>query len=224
MPRIEVVTTDEVRLRARLAIPDEPRGRGAVLLHPDPRHGGSMDVWMLPVLSRALERAGWHVLRFDLRGVRRSDGERGGVEDDLLDVAAAVDRVVDEAGDHAPLLLAGWSYGALLSLRYSVEDPRVDGWAGIAPPVGIEDLAPLRPDSDALGRWSRPKLVIHGTADGFTSKDEVARWFGEAAEPKRLRLIEGGDHFLADHGDELAREIASFAGEVAAQHRARSSG
>lgn len=213
MADIRFAAGDGTELAGRLTLPDEPNGGGAVICHPHPRQGGSMHSWMLPVLQRALVGDGWVGLRFDFRGAGSSEGSYGRGEDELLDVAGAVDRVLDDLGDDAPLLLVGWSFGAHVSLRYAVGDDRVDGWAGVGLPVGLTGGG-TELELEHLARWSRPKLFLHGERDPIADLEAVREIHDAAAEPKRLRVIEGGDHFLADHGDVLAGEVRAFGREV----------
>lgn len=211
MPLIEFAASDGTRLEGRLTTPTDARGGVAVVCHPHPRFGGSMDSWMMPVLQRALVTDGWVGLRFNFRGVGGSGGSHGGGEPELLDVRAAVERVREEGT--GPLLLVGWSFGAVVSLRYAVDDERVAGWVGVGLTAasGSEE-APL--DREPLGQFERPKLFIHGTRDRFTSVEEIERVVAAAAEPKRLHLVPGGDHFLAAHGDVLSEQLQAFGREL----------
>jgi uncharacterized protein len=213
LPDIRFTAADATELAGKITAPDDPNGGGTVLCHPHPQQGGSMHSWMMPVLQRALVGDGWVGLRFDFRGVGESDGSFGGGEDELLDVAGAVDRVLEETDDGAPLLLVGWSFGAHVALRYAVGDDRVDGWVGIGLPVGLSN-GWTELEQEHLARWDRPKLFIHGEDDPIAPLDAVREVVEVAAGPNRLRVLEGGDHFLADHGDVLASEVRAFGREV----------
>lgn len=211
MPEIEFDTSDGIRLEGRLTFPDKHNGGVAVLCHPHPQHGGSMHSWMMPVLQRTLVDDGWIGLRFNFRGVGDSEGSHDKGEGELDDVAAAIDRVLEEGGAGAPLLVGGWSFGAHVSLRHSVEDDRVSGWFGVGFVFRTQAVEIPDVDLDALGRWEKPKLWLHGSRDEFTSVEAIEEVVEAAAEPKRLRILEDGDHFLADFGDELSEEVHSFA-------------
>jgi uncharacterized protein len=211
LPRIEFAASDGTALEGTLTIPDgEPAG-AAVVCHPHPEYGGSMDSWMMPVLHRAVVGAGWVGLRFNFRGVGRSAGSFGGGEDELEDVAGAIDRALEEVGPAGSLLLGGWSFGAQVTLRQALEDERVSGWFGVALPLPLGYNAGAPDDLERLARWSVPKLFVHGTRDQLTPSADIEELVAAAADPKQLRLIEGGDHFLAQHGDVLAEEVRTFA-------------
>jgi alpha/beta superfamily hydrolase len=214
LPRVEFPAADGTVLEGRLTAPSDASGGAAVLCHPHPRHGGSMDSWMMPVLQRALVSDGWLGLRFNFRGVDGSAGEYERGEGELRDVGGAVDRVLAEVGGDAPVLLAGWSFGAHVSLRYAVTDDRVAGWMGVGLPLDAEaiEVPPLEPG--LLTGWEAAKLFVHGSRDQFTLVDRVREAVAAAAEPKRLLVVEGGDHFLATHGDVLTGAARDFGREV----------
>lgn len=208
MADIRFPASDGVELAGDLRFPEDADEHGgvAVLCHPHPSLGGSMESWMLPVLQSVLISEGWVALRFDFRGVGASDGEHGGGDGEVADVAGAVDRVLEHGED--PLLLVGWSFGAAVSLRHAVDDPRIDGWVGVSLPVATDDV-----DDDLRGRlagWTVPKLFIHGSGDRITSGDEIDAFVDAVPEPRTLTVIAGGDHLLIAHADELTREIVRF--------------
>lgn len=212
MATIRFPSADGIELAGDLRFPEDAEEHGgvAVLCHPHPSFGGSMESWMLPVLQSALVSEGWVALRFDFRGVGGSGGQHGAGDGEVADVAGAVDRVLEHGED--PLLLIGWSFGATVSLRHAVADARVDGWVGVGLPVATDEV-----DDEligALGGWRTPKLFVHGTGDRVTSVDEIRSIAEVAAEPKHLTVIEGGDHFLMAHADELTDAVVRFSREL----------
>lgn len=212
MADIRFPASDGVELAGDLRFPEDADEHGgvAVVCHPHPSFGGSMESWMLPVLQSALVSEGWVALRFDFRGVGGSDGRHGAGDGETADVAGAVDRVLEHGG--GPLLLIGWSFGAAVSLRHALDDGRVDGWVGVGLPVATDEV-----DDDllgALGGWTTPKLFVHGSGDQITSVEEIRSVVDGAAEPKDLTVVEGGDHFLIAHADELTRAVVRFSREL----------
>lgn len=214
MPQLRFPSRDGTSLCGRLTTPARPNGGVVVLCHPHPRHGGSMEAWMLPFLQRLLVEDGWIGLRFDFRGAGSSEGEfdRGRSEQD--DVAAAIDHLGSEVPAGDPLLLGGWSFGAAVSLHHALTDDRVDAWFGVGFPhrTGMDDI-PTTADA-ALHDWDVPKLFVHGTADQFTPVERIAALVGAAADPVELVTIDGGDHYLADRRDELGEAVVTFARRV----------
>lgn len=212
MPLVRFPSRDGTELCGRLTEPSEPHGGVVVLCHPHPGHGGSMEAWMLPFLQRQLVEAGWMGLRFDFRGVGESAGSFDAGQREQEDVAGALDYLIGHLdGEPTTVLLGGWSFGAAVSLRHALSDDRLDGWFGVGLPhrTGIADVPVTEPDE--LTSWRTPKLLVHGTEDQFTPLERIRDLADQAGEPCELVVIEGGDHYLSGHRDQLGDAVAGFA-------------
>jgi alpha/beta superfamily hydrolase len=159
-------------------------------------------------LFRLLPLRGIGVLRFNFRGVGKSEGQYGDGRAESLDITAAIDALVP-LWPQRPLVLCGWSFGADVSL--SMTDERLDGWIGIAPPLRI---LPREEIGAAAGSDPRPKLLIIPEHDQFLVPDAAAV-ATEGWTNTRLETIKGGDHFLVGRTDKAARLVASFLAELA---------
>lgn len=191
---------DGLALEAEVLVP--PSARAAVVLcHPHPLHGGNMRSLVPGELFRQLPARGWAVLRFNFRGVERSEGTHGGGEDEVQDVEAAIDALDAHSGG-LPLAVAGWSFGADVCLR--VTDDRVVGWVPIAPPLRIVDPATMGASADP-----RPKLLIvpeHDQFDPPVRVREVTRdWVATTIE-----VVPGADHFLVGRTDRVTQLVNDF--------------
>ena len=188
--RLALHTEDGLALQAELAVPAGPARAAVVVAHPHPLHGGNMHATVVDALFRALPSDGVAILRFNFRGVQGSQGRHGYGRDECLDVAAAADEMAERFGD-VPLVLAGWSFGADVSL--AVDHPRVTGWVAVAPPLRI-----LAADELIAGRTGRPVLLVVPAHDQFCPPDEVrsrtAAWDATVVE-----VIPMADHFLTGH-------------------------
>lgn len=172
-----------------------------MLAHPHPQYGGDRTNIVVDTLFRALPEAGWHALRFDFRGVGRSEGAFGGGVDERLDVVAAID-LVDSVCESEPIWACGYSFGAMVALN--VTDPRLAGWIAVAPP-----LAALGGPPCLAGPDHRPKLVLVPEHDQFSppaaTEPLVADW--TATE---LRTVPMGDHFLAGRTAWVAEQVVDW--------------
>ena len=156
MTLVRFETRDRVSLEGELRAADGSARGTAVLAHAHPRHGGSKDHPILWAIRNDLAaKRGLTVLAFNFRGVMGSGGTYGGGEDEVLDVAAAIDRVRAEAD--GPTVLVGWSFGAWVSLRQALDDPRVGAAVLIGIPVapGLTLSRPL-PTLGELEGFRRP--------------------------------------------------------------------
>lgn len=207
-------TSDGIALEAEVRLPDpdavveEPVTGAVVLAHPHPLQGGSMTSLVSSELFRLLPLRGIGVVRFNFRGVGKSEGQHGDGRAESLDITAAIDALIPLWPQH-PLVLCGWSFGADVSL--SMTDDRLEGWVGIAPPLRI---LPREEISAAAGADSRPKLLIIPEHDQFLVPEAAAEATKDWANT-RLETIKGGDHFLVGRTDKAARLVASFLTELA---------
>ena len=178
----------------------------AVVCHPHPQYGGTLYNKVVYRAARALHAAGLTVLRFNFRGVERSTGTHDEGRGELLDVQAAVDAAVAARTGDEPLVLAGWSFGADMTL--ATHDARLAGWIGIAPPLRF------RTDFEAVGHDPRPKLLVLGQHDEFREPASVveatADW--DATE---IDVIAGASHFFVGRTDRVVDAVGTFVERVA---------
>ena len=204
-------TSDGLVLEGRLAVPEAPAGI-AVICHPHPRFEGSMSSAMIPAIWRALAAEGWAALRFNFRGVGRSEGTYGDGLAEVTDAAAAFAFMREQVPDR-PLSAAGWSFGAIVGLHASVADGEVDSYVAIAPPASIKAHMLLPPLPQGLDAWAGRMLAICGTQDGFCTPAGLRRWAGNVPGSE-VKIFEGEDHFFTSGRDELAKTAAAFIAEA----------
>ena len=174
----------------------------AVIAHPHPLYGGTLDNKVVYMLARAANDTGAVALRFNFRGVGKTTGahdEGRGEGDDLCTVA----EFARQAWPQLPLALAGFSFGSYVALaNTSGMDAR--GVLTVAPPLVYAGEGPV-PDPTV------PWWMIHGDADEVVDyADSVARAQAAAHPPDRLQTAPGVGHFF--HGElpqlrEFAREF-----------------
>lgn len=194
-----VTAGDGVPLEGRLR---EPVGavRGvAVLLHPHPAFGGTMDVWLLPTIAERLAADGWATLRINFRGVGGSGGSQTGGRSEHHDARGALTSLV-QRWPGVPRAVAGWSFGAMIGLRLGTA---VDRWVGVAPPTRRVDAVPLEgplvPDVLPAHR-----TVVVGEHDQFFPPATV-----DVLTPHATVVVAGADHFLFDRDPEVAQHVAA---------------
>ena len=185
----------------------------AVVSHPHPLFGGTMDNKVAYRVARALEACGALTARYDFRGVRASEGvhDRGvGEQDD----ARAVLRFVREQaavlapGRELPAVLAGFSFGSVVSSRVACAgEPGVTGLLLVGAPVLTHRFPELltRPASLRVA-------CLQGGSDEHGPLPELQAAWAAVPEPKRLAVIPPAGHFFDDEQPELfetAKELAS---------------
>ena len=138
------------------------------------------------------------MLRFNFRGVGRSEGGWSGGTGEIEDVAAAV-AGAGEAYPNLPQGIAGWSFGAHTSLRWQARSDDTRAYAGIAPPVSLTGANDL-PLPIALPPADR--LFIIGDRDQFTPATDLEAY--ATAAGARFEVMTGSDHFFAFRDRQIA--------------------
>lgn len=173
----------------------------AVCCHPHPLFGGSLTNKVIHTVARAAVAAGAEAVRFNFRGVGRSAGvhdEGRGELDDLITIAAWA----RARHPTAPLWLAGFSFGAWITLRaHSQLGP--DRLLSIAPPVG-------RWDFSDVARPTCPWLVVQGGRDELVDASMVASWAKGLDADVVLHRLADADHFFHGRLHELRDAVTEF--------------
>lgn len=163
--------------------------RSAVVFgHPHPQHGGTMHTKGVYQSAKALARIGCAVLRFNFRGVGRSEGMHAEGVGELDDFAAALD-VMAGRYPGTPLWAGGMSFGSWVGLTAGARDPRVSVLIGVAMPVDRYDFSEVRDSAKA-------KFFIHGEFDELCAIHDIRAFYAQAAEPKELVVIEAANHLF----------------------------
>ena len=176
----------------------------AVVCHPHPLYGGTLHNKVAHRVASTLHTRGAAVLRFNFRGVGKSEGthDRGRGE---LDDGLVVLETLRRRYPAAHVWVAGFSFGSWVASRMAAAESAVERLIMIAPPVHTQTFEEMR-DSPV------PKLVVQGTADEICKPENLARVFPTWADPKRLVEVPGGSHFfdrqLADLGSAIEQGLA----------------
>ncbi len=170
--------------------PGEDARPAVVICHPHPLYGGTMRNKVVYWMARAFEDRGCHVLRFNFRGVEKSEGAWADGAGEAEDAAAALDWLHARHPGSA-LWLAGFSFGCYAGLRAAHADARVLRLFAVAPAVHLYDFSFM--DADA-----RPLSIVQGDGDEIVPPDAVRAW--AARHPQaRLHMIAGAGHFFPGH-------------------------
>lgn len=194
------------RIEAILNRPTEgvaPRA-AAVICHAHPLHGGMMHFKVIFRAAKALQSQGIAALRFNFRGVGRSEGLHDQGVGEQEDARAALSEM-EQRFPGLPLILGGFSFGSAMAARVAVAEARVKAVLILGFPI-------TRLDSTAdLARVRQPRLFVQGSEDEFGPGPAIRALVSALPEPKRLAVIEGADHFFTGRLDELQAPIEDWA-------------
>lgn len=189
------------RLEAVLDMPagvSEPRA-AALVLHPHPLHEGTMHNKVVYMLARSFLQLGAPALRFNFRGVGKSEGRYAEAVGETDDALAALDWL-QERFPAAELWLGGFSFGAQVALR-AVNQRAVQRLVTVAPPVGRFRGAP----------WFEPPrcawLLIQGEEDEVVDAGEVAAWARAVQPAPDFVMVPGSGHYFHGKLNELRNAV-----------------
>ena len=193
--------------------PGAPVALAAVVCHPHPLYGGTLHNKVVHRTAAVLHELGAAVLRFNFRGVGKSEGsfEQGRGE---LDDARAALEFLRERHPGARQWLAGFSFGAWIAARLAAEERDVGQLILVAPPVRTSSF-------EALRTATVPKLVLQGDADEVCPLAALEAEYPGWAEPKTLVRVAGATHFfdkqLGALAEGLSQALAAPARRAASQ-------
>jgi alpha/beta superfamily hydrolase len=192
---VTITTADGHVLEAELARAAPGTERAAmVLCHPHPQYGGTMRSIVISALFGALPDAGVTCLRFNFRGVERSQGAFAEGTGEREDVLAAIDELDATADPSVPMVLTGWSFGADVALSVAV--PRLAAWMAIASPLRFATRV------EEAARDPRLKLLALAERDEVRAPEDVAAVAAQWVNT-RIEMIPGASHFFVGSTDRL---------------------
>jgi alpha/beta superfamily hydrolase len=206
MPEV-IFNGTEGRLEGRYSHSRRAHAPIALLLHPHPQHGGTMNNAVVMALYQAFAHRGFSVLRFNFRGVGRSQGRFDSGQGELGDAASALDWMQAFNPNAARCWIAGYSFGAWIAMQLLMRRPEISGFIAVSPPANMHDFSFLAPCPSS-------GLIVHGSVDEVVpqaSVDKLAHKLGSQKNIKiDYRVIPGCDHFYRDHMAELNGHIGGF--------------
>lgn len=179
----------------------------AVLCHPHPQHGGTMNNKVVHTLARTLAGRGFATIRFNFRGVGESEGSYADGRGEMEDARA----IIDHARQHwpgLPVWLGGFSFGAMVAI-VAAADQDIAGLVSVAPPVDRLDIAEI---AQPRCRW----LILIGDEDELVDVDTVVEWVNQLDPGPQLRVLEGVDHFFHGRLTQLGECVLAWMDEEAA--------
>jgi uncharacterized protein len=179
----------------------------ALILHPHPQLGGTMNNQVVYALYYMFVDRGFSVLRFNFRGVGRSQGYWDGGPGELADAAAALDWLQLQNQDSRFCWIAGVSFGTYTSMQLLMRRPEIDGFICVAPPANLYDFTFLAP-CPASG------IMVNGDKDRVVPSASVAELAARTKVQKGVKIehavVPDANHFFQDKIDDLISIASAY--------------
>ncbi len=178
-----------------------------ILLHPDPSKGGTMHTKLIFRMYKIFIKAGFSTIRFNFRGVGKSEGEFDDGEGELSDAACILDWIQQYNTNSKICWVAGFSFGAWIAMQLLMRRPEINGFVSISPPANIRDFSFLAPCPSS-------GLIVHGDKDNIASFDSTKILVEKLQQQKKVDIkfkpIKGADHFYENFSDEFEKSIVDY--------------
>jgi len=179
----------------------------AIVLHPHPQFGGTMNNKIVYDLFYAFAQRGFSALRFNFRGVGRSQGAFDHGSGELSDAAAALDWVQSVTPDAKSCWIAGVSFGAWIGMQLLMRRPEIEGFISVAPPANRFDFSFLAPCPSS-------GLIVHGDNDRVAPLKDVETLVSKLKTQRGIvieqSVIQGANHFFDNKTEELIASCSAY--------------
>ena len=206
MPEV-IFAGPEGRIEGRYHPQKERDAPIAIMLHPHPAYGGTMNNKVVYNLHYAFYNMGFTVMRFNFRGVGRSQGEYDMGIGELSDAASALDYLQSMNQNSKHCWVAGFSFGAWIGMQLMMRRPEICGFISATPPALTHDFSFLAP-CPASG------LIVHGEKDEQVPPDAIHKLVDRLSIQKGVTIdidiVPGANHFFTDHLDPMIDRVGTY--------------
>ena len=211
MPEV-IFTGPAGRLEGRYHPAKQKNAPIAMVLHPHPQFHGNMNHPIVYQVYYAFVARGFSVLRFNFRGVGRSQGYWDGGPGELSDAASALDWLQIVKPDAKSCWIAGVSFGTWIAMQLLMRRPEIDAFICVAPPANLYDFSFLAP-CPASG------LIVNGDKDRVVPSPSVAELAAKTKTQRGIKIthevIPGANHFF--EGEDKLGTLKTIVGDYVDQ-------
>lgn len=195
------------RIEGRYRKTSHPNAPIALVLHPHSQYGGTMNNKVVYALYRTFTEQRFNTLRFNFRGVGRSEGGYDQGEGELNDAATALDWLQANNPGASQCFVAGFSFGAWIAMQLLMRRPELDGFVAVAPPADRYDFGFLAP-------CPVPGLILQGALDDIVPHTYVSKLVERLQQQRGIhidyRLVPNANHFFAGRLQELCHSLKDY--------------
>jgi alpha/beta superfamily hydrolase len=177
---------------------DSSDEKGVVISHPHPLYGGTMHNNVVKAVAHAYQEENWSTLRFNFRGVEKSEGDFDNGVGEQEDIRGALQTLGKKSMD-----LAGYSFGAWVNAVGLAKFEEAQRLILVSPPVSVIDFG-------FLTYSPKIRLVICGSRDEIAEYKKVEKMLPKWNDKALFRVIQGADHFYSGYEEELVDIVGGF--------------
>ena len=202
-----LISGPEGKIEARYSHNKNDASPTVLILHPDPTRGGTMDTKIIFQLYKIFISNGFSTIRFNFRGVGKSEGLFDDGEGELSDAASVLDWLQQYNTNSKKCWVAGFSFGAWVAMQLLMRRPEINGFVCVSPPANLRDFSFLAPCPSS-------GLIVQGDKDSIASYDSTKILSEKLQKQKKVDIvfkpIKGADHFYENYKDELLSIVNSY--------------
>lgn len=206
MPEI-IINGSEGRIEGRYHQSDNKQAPVVLVLHPHPLYGGTMNNKIVYRLYHTFVQNGFSTLRFNFRGVGKSQGKYDEGVGELSDAATALDWLQQQNPDAPTCWIAGFSFGAWIALQLLMRRPELEGFVAVSPPANLYDFSFLSP-CPAAG------LITQGDKDDVVSEEAVSKLAAKLGSQHgtnvEYKIIPGADHYYRGIEEDMGNAVNDY--------------
>ena len=179
----------------------------ALILHPHPQYGGTMNNKIVFETFNTFMDNEFSVCRVNFRGVGKSDGEFDNGQGELADAAAALDWIERENFDNSQCWIAGFSFGSLIAMQLLMRRPEINRFVIISPQPNLYDFSFLNPCPSS-------GIVVYGKKDELVPTHSInelkSRLLGQKGITVKIEQIIDANHFFASSEENLKKVLNKY--------------
>ena len=206
MPEI-IYSGPEGRLEGRVNVVEGKRSPVAMILHPLPQFGGNMNNPIVYNLYQTFIKKGFSVLRFNFRGVGKSQGDFDHGIGELSDAAASLDWVQSQVSDSKGCWVAGYSFGAWIAMQLLMRRPEINRFVAISPQPNVYDFSFLSPCPTS-------GLMIYGNKDELVPLEYIMELGKRLSAQKGIKVefesVPDANHFFSKVDQGIEKSLNKY--------------
>ena len=206
MPEVNI-SGPSGRLEGRFHPQKNTNAPVAIILHPHPKFGGTMNNRVVYNLHYCFFNLGFSCLRFNFRGVGKSEGEFDDGLGELADAASALDFLQANSPDSSGCWVVGFSFGSWIGMQLLMRRPEISGFISVSPPANTYDFSFLAPCPSS-------GLIINGSLDRLVPPSDIKNLSDRLKLQKGIKVshkeIEGADHFFTNFEEEMTKAVNEY--------------